>query len=315
MNNCLITGCEGFIGSYLAEFLLAEGLDVYGIVYGDSKNIDHLRDRLTIVKCDILDKGGVESIITKVKPSFVFHLAAQSLPERSWQDPEITLKINVLGTLYLLDGIRKAAIDPMIEVFGSSAEYGFSHEDEIPIKETKELCPSNPYGISKMTADMLAYLYWRTYGLRIIRVRPFYIIGPRKTNYAPSEFARSIVHIECGREKILKVGNLDAVREVVDIQDTVRALWLLAEKGLPGEVYNLCSGKGHKIGELLDEFISLSSARVKIERDAQKMHPADEPVLVGDSSKLRQLGWRPQIRLQDSLANILNFWRKQPSDD
>ncbi|MFC1906660.1 GDP-mannose 4,6-dehydratase, partial [Chloroflexota bacterium] len=142
MNECLITGCGGFIGSHLAEFLLEAGMSVYGTVHQDSRSIDHLKDRLTILKCDMLDEKNVESAVSEANPDFVFHLAAQSLPRESWVNPEKTLKVNILGTLYLLENLRKAGIDPIIEVACSSAEYEPSDEDKPPIKETNNLQPS-----------------------------------------------------------------------------------------------------------------------------------------------------------------------------
>ena len=309
MDKCLITGCGGFIGSHLAEFLLEMGISVYGIVHENSTNIDHLKDRLTILKCDILDKEGVESNLASINPDLVFHLAAQSLPRYSWHDPERTLKVNILGTLYLLEGIRKMDTNPVIEIACSSAEYGFSGKDKIPIKETNELHPSNPYGVSKVAEDMLALLYQQTYNMRVIRVRPFYITGPRKTLDVCSDFARGIVDIEKGRKKLLDVGNLETVREVLDIRDCVKAMWLLAEKGVPGDVYNICSGKGYKIKDILDKLISLSSQHIKVNPAPNLMRPADDPVLIGDNSKLCALGWEPQIPIERTLSDMLDYWR------
>ncbi len=312
-NKVLVTGCGGFVGSYLAEFLLGMGLSVYGTIHQDSRNVDHLKDKLTIFKCDILDKDKIESIVAEINPNFVFHLAAQSLILPSWQDPEKTLKVNIQGTLYLLESIRKAAIDPVIEVAGSSAEYGFSDNDEIPIKETKALCSSSPYGVSKVAEDMLAYIYWQRYGMKIIRVRPFLIVGPRKVSDVCSDFARGIVQIEAGQRDTLSVGNLEAVRDFVDVRDAVRAIWLLVKKGTPGEVYNICSGKGYKMKDIMGKLISFSSRHIKVCPDPNRMRPSDEPILIGDSSKLSELGWEPQISIEKTLSNILDYWRANAS--
>ena len=308
-NKVLITGCASFIGSYLAEFLMEMGFTVYGTIHQDSRNIDHLKEKLTTFKCDILDKNKIESIVAEVNPDFVFHLAAQSLILPSWQDPEKTLKVNTLGTLYLLESIRKAAIDPVIEVVGSSAEYGFCDAAESPIKESRELRPSSPYGVSKVAEDMLAYIYWRTYDMKVIRIRPFYIVGPRKVSYVCSDFAIGIAQIEAGQRDTLSVGNLDNVRDLVDVRDAVRAMWLLAEKGTPREVYNICSGKGYRVKDILDKLISLSSQHIKVRTDPDRMRPSDEPILIGDSSRLRSLGWEPQISIEKTLSDILDYWR------
>ncbi|GAF78135.1 unnamed protein product, partial [marine sediment metagenome] len=309
MKKCLITGCEGFIGSHLAEFLLETGIRVYGTVYQESGNIDHLKGRLTTLKCDMLDKEGMDSTIAEARPDFVFHLAAQSLPSQSWLDPEETFKINVLGTLNLLESIRKAAIDPVIEVACSSAEYGPSNEAELPIKETNRLQPSSPYGVSKLAEDMLARLYWQTYGTKMIRIRPFFIIGPRKTSDVCSDFASGIAEIEAGERDTLSVGNLETIRDFVDVRDAVRAMWLLIEKGTPGEVYNICTGKGHKIRDILDKLISLSSQPIEVHPDPRLMRPSDEPIVIGDNSKLCALGWKPQIPLEKTLSDMLGYWR------
>jgi GDP-4-dehydro-6-deoxy-D-mannose reductase len=309
INKCLITGCGGFIGSHLAEFLLERGLTVFGIVHEDSRNIEHLKGRLDILKCDIMDKDSVESILAEVKPDYVFHLAAQSLIPLSWRDPEKTFKLNILGTLNLLDSIRGTGIEPVIEVTGSSAEYGFSTRNEIPIKETTEVRPSSPYGVSKIAESALAYLYWQTYGMKIIRLRPFYIIGTRKTAYACADFARGIAEIEAGQRDWLSTGNLETIRDPVDVRDAVRAMWLLAEKGKPGEVYNICSGKEYSMKEILYRLVALSRQPITVLTDPGLLQSSAEPVLVGDCSKLKKLGWQPQIPIEKTLADILEYWR------
>lgn len=315
INECLVTGGGGFIGSYLAEFLLTKGVAVYGTAYRNTRKIEHLKDKMSILNCDISNERQVNEVVAEVQPDTVFHLAAQSLIAQSRKEPEKTLTTNLLGTLYLLEAIRRARIDPVVVVVGSSSEYGLCYENEIPIKEDKEFRPSSPYAVSKVAVDMLAYTYFQSFKMKTVRVRPFYIIGPRKTSDVCSDLARGIVQIERGQHSSLKVGNLEAIRDVVDIRDAVKALWLLAEKGVPGEAYNLCSSKGCRVRGILDAFISLSTAKVEVEIDKERMRPVDEPLLVGDSSKLRRLGWEPQILLERSLTDILNFWRREAIDN
>jgi len=310
MNRCLITGCGGFIGSHLADFLVEKGIVVYGVVHQHPENLNHLKDKITILECDISDRKEVDDVISEVKPDRVFHLAAQSLILSSWQDPEKTIKTNILGTFYLLDSIRKANIDPLIEVVCSSAEYGFNYESEIPIREDKEFRPSSPYGVSKVGQDMLAYLYWHSYNMRIIRARPFYIVGPRKTSDSCSDFARGIAMVEKGQTEILSIGNLDVIRDIADIRDCVRAMWLLTECGVPGEVYNICSGRGYKMGDILDKLLSLSPSKIKVCQSRQRIRPSDDSILIGDNSKLCELGWKPQIPIEKTLSNMLEYWRK-----
>lgn len=315
MTKCLITGAEGFIGSHLADFLLEKGFDIYASVYAEIKNIKHLEDKITIMKCDIKDRDRVEEIISNVKPDYIFHLAAQSLLLPSWQNPKETFDTDILGTFYVLDAIRKAGIDPLIQVACSSAEYGLNYEHELPVTETKEFRPSSPYGISKIGTDMLAYLYHQAYGMKIVRIRPFNITGPRKVLDVCSDFARSIVAIENGQAETLDVGNLDTIRDVTDFRDGIKAIWLLTEKGTQGEVYNICCGKGYRIREILDEFISLSNKPIRIRQVPEKMRLLDDPVQIGDNSKLRALGWKPEIPLRRIVADVLDYWRSEIQQD
>lgn len=316
----LITGAEGFIGSTLAEFLLGKGLEVHATVHKSpktadeqsshsSQNLENVKDKITIYDLQIEDKDAVEKLISGVRPDYIFHLAAQAYVIPSWQDIEYTMKVNVLGTMYLYDAMRKAGINPVIVFASSSAGYGLTHEDEIPIKENKEFRPSSPYAVSKITADMLSYIYWRAYGMKIIRARIFNTIGPRKKGNAIADFAQMIAEIESGKRDELKVGNLESVLDFTDVRDLVNALWTLAEKGAHGEAYNICSGHGRKLREVLEMLISISGKNIQIKIDPAKFRPADDPVFVGDNSKLRALGWKPKIDIKQTLKDTLDYWR------
>lgn len=311
MNRCLITGCGGFIGLHLASLLLGKGKTVYGTVHQHAENLDRLKDGVTILECDISDRKRVNDVVSEVKPDYVFHLAAQSLILPSWQDPEKTIETNILGTLYLLDSVKQAKIDPLIEVVCSSAEYGFTGENKIPIKEDEPFKPSSPYGVSKVGQDMLAYLYWRTYSMKVIRVRPFYITGQGKISDACSDFARGIVEVEKGKTDTLNTGKLESVRDMVDVRDCVRAMWLLMEHGVPGEDYNICSGRGYRMRDILDKLLSLSQSKIKVCQSPERIRALDDPILIGDNSKLCRLGWKPQIPIERTLSDILDYWRER----
>jgi len=306
----LITGTEGFIGSHLADMLVEKGLPIYAMVYGDTRNIRHLEDKITILECDLKDRLSVERIIGEVGPEVVFHLAAQSFVTVSWENPEETLKTNVLGTFYLLDSIKKAGIDPVVEIVGSSSVYGPCAEDEMPLAEGRGFRPSSMYAVSKVSEEMLGYFYWKVYGMKVIRVRPFNMTGPRKTYDACSDFAKGIVEIEKGLIDVLEVGNLDTVRDFTDGRDAVRALWILSQRGESEEVYNLCSGKENKMEDILTRLISLSGKEIKYKIVPEKMRPFDDPIYVGDSSKLRSLGWEPEIPIEKTLSDLLDYWRE-----
>ena len=311
MKKCLVTGCSGFIGSHLADFLIDKGLIVVGTTFQDSGAIEHIREKATFVNCDFRERDNVTEVVRQANPDYVFHLAAQSLVVPSWEDAENTFKANIFGTLYLLEAIKNQDINPVIVIACSSAEYGFTTESEIPIKESKEFRPVSPYGVSKIGTDYLAYLYWKVQNMHIIRIRPFNVTGPRKLFDATSDFARGIVEIERGQKQSLQVGNLEPVRDILDIRDAVRAMWLLAEQGIPGEVYNICSGKGYRIAQILEQLISLSKVKVDVHKNNNKMRPLDEPVYVGDNSKLCNLGWKPEIPLEQTLRDTLNYWRNE----
>ena len=258
----LITGCGGFIGSHLADFLLEKGIEVSGVVHKNTKNINHIKNKIEIIKCDISKKNEVEQIVKK-DYDFVFHLAAQSFVMPSWENPDGTFETNIMGTYYLLDGFKKNGKDPIICVACSSAEYGLTYENEIPIKESKEFRPSSPYAVSKVTQDMLSYLYHQAFGMKTIRLRFFNTVGPRKIKNACADFAKGIAEIEEGASNELSIGNMKSIVDITDIRDALDAIWILANSGCYGDVFNICSGKGIPIKEVLEKFIAMSNTKIK----------------------------------------------------
>lgn len=306
---CLITGAGGFLGSYLAEHLLDQGQEVVAATRTVNGALASLRDRLATIAVDLLDQEALRALVRDVKPEVVFHLAAQSQPRASWQDPETTFRVNLHGTLYLLDAIRSAGLDPVIQVMGSSAEYASDPATNSCIREDHPLAPSSPYALSKIAANHLCLLYGRAHGTRILRVRPFFVIGPRKLGDAASDFARAIVAVERGERQHIEVGNVQAIRDFVDVRDAVAALWLLVLRGRPGEVYNLCSGVGRPVGELLNLMRSWARAPVEVRSRPDSLRPLDEPIRVGDGRRLMESGWKPAVPIEQTLAEILDYWR------
>lgn len=310
MVSCLITGCEGFVGSHLADLLVEKGLRVYGTLYEDTGNIDHLKGRIETFRCDVNDRVAVKHVLEASKPDYVFHLAAQSYVTTSWENPELTIKTNVLGTLNILNALRELKLDPVVEIVGSSSVYGPRSVEEMPLKEDSDFKPTSFYALSKVGEEMLGYMYYKVYGMKIIRVRPFNMTGPRKTGDACSDFTRGLVEVEKGLRKYLEVGNLETVRDFTDGRDAVKALWLLAEAGSLGEVYNLCSGRGYKMSDILSMAISLSGlGNVEVRQVPWKIRPFDDPIYVGDNAKLRRLGWEPKIPMEKTLSDLLDYWR------
>lgn len=311
MKKCLVTGCEGFIGSHLADLLVEKGHSVHGIVYDDTGNLEHLGDKITLFHCDMKIGERVEEAVRQVRPDIVFHLAAQSLLTVSWEEPEETLRTNILGSFHLLESIKKAQLNSLIEILGSSAVYGPRKESEMPLFEEADFRPTSMYAVSKVGEEVLGYFYWKVFGMRVVRVRPFNMTGPRKTDDACSDFSKGIVEIEKGLKEELEVGNLETVRDFTDGRDAVKALWLLAEKGKPGELYNLCSGRGWRMKDILDTLVTISGRQIRYNVVPEKIRPYDDPIYIGDDSKLRALGWKPEIAMEKTLSDSLNYWREK----
>ncbi len=311
----LITGITGFVGSHLAEYLLHRGdCTVWGSYRWRSRmeNIDAFRDKINLIESDIRDAISMKHLIEEIEPDWIFHLAAQSYVPMSWKAPLETLSTNIEGEANLFEACRKANCDPFIHIAGSSEEYGMVYPDEVPIKETNPLRPLSPYGVSKVAQDMLAYQYFQSYGLKVIRTRAFNHTGPRRGDvFVTSNFARQIVMIEKGKkEAVIKVGNLDAVRDFTDVRDVARAYTLALEKGEPGEVYNIASGTGITIKELLNSLLKMAQVEIKIEQDDARMRPSDVELLIGDAEKFsNKTGWKPEIPFSQTLSDILDFWR------
>ncbi len=314
----LITGITGFAGSHLADYILENHSDVevYGIIRWRSRreNIEHLEGKVKLVEGDIRDYISVKRVLDDVRPDLIFHLAAQSFVPTSWKAPQETLTTNIMGQTNIFEAVRELGLSPSIQIAGSSEEYGLVKENEVPIKETNPLRPLSPYAVSKIAQDFLGYQYFMSYGMRIIRTRGFNHTGPRRGEvFVCSNFAKQIAEIEKGlRPPVIRVGNLNAVRDFTDVRDMVRGYWLAATEGEAGEVYNLCSGKGYRISEVLDMLLSLSRVKVKVEQDPERLRPSDVPVLIGDCSKFKEkTGWEPRIPFEKTLEDLLNYWRER----
>lgn len=313
----LITGITGFAGSHLAEYLLAEhpDVEVFGIYRWRSRmeNIEHLRSKVTLLECDLRDYTSVHAALAASRPDYVFHLAAQSFVPSSWTAPNETLTTNVSGQTNLFEAIRALGLDPVVQIACSSEQYGLVLPDEVPIRETNPLRPLSPYAVSKVAQDYLGYQYFMSYGLKAIRTRGFNHTGPRRGHvFVTSNFCSQVAAIELGmQEPVIRVGNLDAVRDFTDVRDMVRAYWLAVTKGKPGEVYNIATGEGIVIRDLLHKIVDLAKVEVKIETDPARLRPSDVEILIGDSSKFRaDTGWEPQIPFDQTVRDLLDHWRR-----
>ncbi len=316
----LITGITGFVGSHLAEYLLNEhpGHEVYGIKRWRSprNNISNIENKVTLFDGDLNDLSSLITIFDQVKPEIVFHLAAQSFVSSSYTAPADTINTNVVGTSNLLEAIRFTKIDPVIHVCSSSEVYGQVDKSQLPINESTHLNPVSPYAVSKVGEDMLAYMYHQAYELKTIRSRMFTHSGPRRGEvFVDSFFALQLARIEQGIQKpVLKTGNLDSVRTFCDVRDTVKAYWMLVDKCDPGEVYNIGGNRTMTIKDMLDLLLNMSSVKndVKVEQDPKLIRPADVTLQIPDCSKfVRATGWEPSISYEQTLQDMLDYWRSE----
>jgi GDP-4-dehydro-6-deoxy-D-mannose reductase len=313
----LITGVTGFVGSHMAEYALAHGAEVFGSSRWRSRteNIEHLRSQIKLIECDLRDLASVRALLETTEPTHVVHLAAQSFVGASWQTPAETLSNNIISQVNLLEGIRRFTTAPRVLVVGSSEEYGLVYPDELPIRETNPLRPLSPYAVSKVAQDMMGYQYFMSYGLPIIRTRAFNHEGPRRGEvFVTSNFAKQVAEIEAGlREPIISVGDLTPRRDFSDVRDIVRGYWLLLERGEPGEVYNLCSGRSWAIQQVLDFFLEQSRVKkIAVEIDSTRLRPSDVMILEGDPSKIRKAtGWEVEIPFERTLKDLLAYWRQR----
>lgn len=310
----LITGIAGFVGSHLAELLLDRGYDVYGLCRSRSKrdHIESISNKLHLEDADILDSHSLYTTLSRIKPDYIFHLAAQSFVPTSWVSPSVTLEVNIVGSANLFEAVRQAGIDPAIQIACSSEEYGLVHQDELPIRETNPLRPLSPYAVSKVAMDYLGYQYYQSYKVRIVRTRGFNHTGPRRgETFAESNFAKQIALIEKQKqEPIIRVGNLEAERDYTDVRDMVRAYLLSVEKCDPGDVYNIAVGRAIRIKDLLNLLLSFTKIKVDILEDPARMRPSDVPVLIGDNTKfVAKTGWKPEIPFEKTMEDLLNYWR------
>jgi GDP-4-dehydro-6-deoxy-D-mannose reductase len=309
----LVTGAEGFIGSHLIELLLSQGRDVVGTYFNSDSlwRLDGVRASIGLEELDIRDGPNVDRVFGEVRPDVVYHLAAQSLPTVSWAEPVRTMETNATGTVHVFEAVRTHNPDAHVMVACSSAEYGLVGEEDVPTPEDHPLRPLHPYGVSKVAQDLLAYQYHHNFATKAHRARIYNTTGPRKEADVLADFTQRVVDIERGRTPPkLRVGNLDTRRDFTDVRDMVRALVLLVEKGRPGIPYNMCTGQVHLVSELLGVILENARTEIEVFQDPDLMRPSDEPIIAGDNTRLlTDTGWRPEIAIEDTIRDMLDFWR------
>ncbi len=316
MKKILITGITGFAGSHLAEFMVSEDkYTIWGTHISDRnlQNLEKIREKIELLKLDLVDASKVAEIIESVKPDIIFHLAAFASVGQSFQKPLDVFINNTAAELNVLEGAKKAKLSGCKILVTSSAQvYGFVSEKDLPITEQAPFKPNNPYSVSKITQDYLALQYFLEYKLSIVRLRPFNHLGPRlSAEFSIARFAKDIARIEKGLIKpTLTVGNMATKRDFTDVRDMVQAYVKAADKCIDGEAYNIGSGTSYSMQEMLDKLLSLATVKISVEQDQSLFRPSDIPELRCDATKFRQVtGWKPEIPIEKTLQDTLDYWR------
>lgn len=318
----LVTGASGFVASHLFRHLRQEFPDakLLGAIRGRS-HCELIKDisGIELLEMHLEDEASIDLIIRSVRPSLLFHLAAQSFVPTSFRAPEQTMMVNGEGTRKLLEAIRTHAPLCRVLIAGSSEEYGFVAPEETPINEQQPLRPLSPYGVSKVIADYWGQYYARVHQMHVVITRGFNHEGPgRGEQFAPSNWARQAIRIILKKQDpVIRVGNLDAERDYTDVRDMVKGYVLALQHAKPGIPFNTCSGISHKMGSVL--YLILKQAgledTVLIEREASRMRPADVPLLIGDNRAFRDCtGWKPEILFTQTIADMLEFWEEKENN-
>ena len=317
----LITGITGFVGSHLADYILASfpKVQIAGLLRWRApiENIRHILGQITLEYGDLLDIPSLKSILSSQQPDVIFHLAAQSYVPFSYSAPVATIYANTIGTCNLLEAVKELKLasgyDPIIHICSSSEVYGQVKQEEVPIREDNPFRPASPYAVSKVGEDMLGFQYWLSWGIKTIRTRMFTHTGPRRGEvFVVSTFAKQIAAIEYGQQPpTVKVGNLDSIRTFLDVRDAVKAYWLLVEKCPPGEVYNIGGTETMTIGEMLNRLLRLSKVKdIEVKVDKSRLRPSDVTLQIPCIDKFTAAtNWKPEIQFDKTLEDTLDYWR------
>jgi nucleoside-diphosphate-sugar epimerase len=306
----MITGAAGFIGGFLTKHCTDAGSSLLGI---DISEPEVLPAGAAFECCDVRDFARVSELISTFRPDRIFHLAAQSYPTVSWTHPRETMDTNAGGTINLFECLRASGMKPVVVVACSSAEYGPVAKPDLPVHETHALAPLHPYGVSKVTQDLLAAQYFANYSIPAIRIRIFKTTGPGKLGDVCSDLTKRAAEIEMGmRPPLMAVGNLENKRTIVDVRDLVQALWLSAEYCRAGEVYNVGGDDSYSVQEIIEAIRTQLTLHFDVDQRPELMRTCDELIIAGDNTKFRSCcTWKPKIRLHTTLRDMMKWWRVQ----
>lgn len=302
----LVTGATGFAGSHLLERLLLAHPRVTGWAHRSGRPAG-ADPRVQWQSVDLLDRASVLSAIADVQPSIVYHCAGMPHVAESWNNAARALQVNALGTHHLLDAVGETVPECRVVVAGSALVY---RPADRALREEDPLGPTDPYGVSKLAQEMLALRA----DTPVVAARPFNHVGPRQQpSFSTSSFARQIAEIEAGgHEPVIRVGNLDARRDLTDVRDTARAYEALGEKGRAGVPYNICSGTALRVGDVLERLLGRARVRVNVQQDPSRLRPSDNPLVLGDPSRIAaHTGWRAEIPIEETLEDLLAWWRSE----
>lgn len=312
MKKALIIGAAGFVGNYLIDHIQKDCIWSIAVTKLPHEKIE--KSGIEIYDLNILEPKEIEDLLKKIRPDYIFHLAAQSSVALSWKNPGLTVDINVKGSLNVLDAVRTLDYTPRILMIGSGEEYGHIRPDETPVSEENVLRPGNIYAATKACQNMLCAIYHQAYQMDVMSVRAFNHIGPSQAPmFVVADFCKQVADIEAGNQEAeIRVGNLKAKRDFTDVRDVVRAYTLLMEKGKAGETYNVGSGQAVEIESILNMILSLSECEIHVTVDPQKLRPVDVPVIEADITKIsHDTGWKKEISLETTIRETLEYWRGQ----
>jgi GDP-4-dehydro-6-deoxy-D-mannose reductase len=302
-----VTGATGFAGSHLVDHLLEHEPRVAAWGHAGGRQVSAWGDgRVAWSSHDLLSLEDVARALDELRPSAIFHCAGMADVHSAWRASTPALRVNAIGTHYLLEAVHRAALDIPVLVVGSALVYRSSAQ---PLDEETPIGPSSPYGVSKLAQEMAAAAAsW----CRVFLPRAFNHAGPRQLDsFVTSSFARQIAEIEAGiHEPVMKVGNLESMRDITDVRDTVRAYRAIVQRGKPGRPYNVCSGRAYRIADLLSVLISRARVAIRVETDPERLRPSDTPIMLGSFARLEaETGWRPLIPIEQTLEDLLDYWR------
>ncbi|HUU05349.1 MAG TPA: GDP-mannose 4,6-dehydratase [Patescibacteria group bacterium] len=310
MNRILVTGCSGFLASHLLKLLLRQDrnklfgiTEVPGFTYPD----------VEVFQVDIRRRDDIFHVLGLIRPDVTFHLAAVANVGFAWKNPQLTYDVNFMGTSILLEALQASAPDSRLILMSSAEVYQTGGYD--PISENSATICQNPYALSKLAMEMLGDLYWRAFAMNVCKIRAFNFTGPgQDAKFVAADFASQIARIERGeRPPVIRVGNLAAVRDFSDVRDVARYLQVIGGKSVGGEVFNLCSGQAYSIRQVLDILLAQARVSIRVEVDANRFRPLDNPRILGDCRLLRsRFGLRPEFPIEKTLLDLLDYWRESP---